>query len=134
MQSSIKEMYEKLNFENIEFLGNVSYEELAEIVCDSDIALGIFGDTDKAKRVIPNKVFEAIASRVPVITGESDAVKELLFNGESILFCQMHNGEDLAEKILKLINDNGLRENISRNSYELFIGSLTPKEITKNLF
>jgi glycosyltransferase involved in cell wall biosynthesis len=55
-----------------------STEELARLYTEHDVALGIFGNTDKAARVIPNKVYETIASGVPLITRKSPAIDELV--------------------------------------------------------
>ncbi len=61
----------------VEWLGWVAYEQLNDELNDCDVALGIFGDTEKAARVIPNKVFQIVASGRPLITRDSPAVREL---------------------------------------------------------
>lgn len=56
----------------------VDYKELAQWMAKSDICLGIFGDSQKAASVIPNKVFQIVAANRPLITRDSPAIRELL--------------------------------------------------------
>lgn len=63
---------------NVEWIEWVDYNELRDHIARADICLGIFGDTDKATRVIPNKVFQILSAGAPLITRDSPAVRELL--------------------------------------------------------
>jgi len=56
----------------------VTYEQLKQYITISDICLGIFGSSEKAASVIPNKVFQIVSAGRPLITRNSDAVRELL--------------------------------------------------------
>ena len=66
---------------NVTFVGweNCAYEELPKFIHNANLVLGIFGSGDKAKRVIPNKVYQAIACGRPVVTMRSDAYPKELF-------------------------------------------------------
>ncbi len=56
----------------------VDYRELIDWIHSADVCLGIFGDTDKAARVIPNKVFQVLSAGAPLVTRDSPAIRELI--------------------------------------------------------
>lgn len=69
---------ERLQLPRVQRIDWVPYERLREALARADVVLGIFGTSDKAASVIPNKVFQAIMARRPLITRDSPAVRELL--------------------------------------------------------
>lgn len=56
----------------------VPYDQLHELIANADVCLGIFGVSGKAASVIPNKVFQIVAMNRPLITRDSEAIRELL--------------------------------------------------------
>lgn len=63
---------------NLHWIEWATYDQLRQHLAASDICLGIFGESDKAASVIPNKVFQIVAAGRPLITRDSDAIRELL--------------------------------------------------------
>ena len=77
-ESTIRSMLDDHPLPRLKWLPWVPYEELIRWIHRSDICLGIFGDSGKAGRVIPNKVFQILSTGTPLITRDSAAIRELL--------------------------------------------------------
>ena len=92
---------EELKLTNVTFLDFMPIEELPHYLRSCDVALGIFGTSDKANRVIPHKVYDAIACGVPVITAENLAIGEKYTDGNEVFLCKTGDAESLAEAILR---------------------------------
>lgn len=62
----------------IQFEDWIPYQALPARIAEADIVLGIFGNTPKAERVVPNKLCQALAIGRPVVTRASPAISERL--------------------------------------------------------
>jgi glycosyltransferase involved in cell wall biosynthesis len=87
--------------DNVSFESWIPYADLPARIHRADIVLGIFGGGAKAGRVIPNKVYQALACGRPVITRESGAYPEALRTEAEpgIVFAPPEDPEALAEAV-----------------------------------
>jgi glycosyltransferase involved in cell wall biosynthesis len=90
---------------NVEWVRWVDYEHLPRELYRAGCALGIFGTSEKARRVIPNKAFQALACGVPLVTADTAAARELLVDGESALLVPPGDPEALADALRRLTPD-----------------------------
>jgi len=96
---------------NVQHVPWVEYERLPGELHRASCVLGIFGTSAKAGRVIPNKVFQALACGAPVVTADTAAARELLRDGESALLVPPGDPEALAAAIRRVtpaIGEGGL--------------------------
>ena len=93
---------------------------IAEHIVPADVCLGAFGDSPKAQRVVPIKVFVALAMGKPVITGDSPAAREVLSHGIDAILCEMANPQALAQAILLLKRNHPLREKLAQGGHLSF--------------
>jgi glycosyltransferase involved in cell wall biosynthesis len=64
---------EELGLNNVTHIKWVSYEQLPQMIYDTELGLGgPFGNTGQAKRVITGKTFQFFAMAKPVVVGEID--------------------------------------------------------------
>jgi glycosyltransferase involved in cell wall biosynthesis len=105
---------------NVEHVAWVDYERLPDELHRAACALGIFGTSSKAARVIPNKAFQALACGTPLVTGDTPAARELLRDGESALLVPPGNPEALASTLRRLAADRTLAAALSAAGLEAY--------------
>jgi glycosyltransferase involved in cell wall biosynthesis len=133
LSEDIQKLAAKLQIRNVTFIEWVEYDRLPLHIQDADICLGIFGDTPKARRGIPIKVYEEMAMKKPVITGDTPAARDVFSPGENVLLCPMADAEGLSEKILQLKSNENLRKKIAQGGYELYHRIFSEKCISDRL-
>ena len=129
----IRQMVKGKQLDNIEFIEWVEYEKLPDYIAKADICLGIFSLSEKASRVIPNKVFQSLAMKKAVITENSKASCELLANEENALLSNPGSGREIAEAILKLKANPSLRCKIEEHGYRRFNERCSLRAVEANL-
>ena len=105
---------------NVEFVDWVPYRELPGRIAAADVVLGIFGDTAKAGRVVPNKVFQEMAMAAAIVTADTDAVRRVLQHGRSALLVPPDDPDALAAAIRRL-TDPGLRAVLGQHALAAFV-------------
>ncbi len=98
----------------------ISPDELADALEEADVVLGVFGETEKAGRVVPCKVYDGLAAGKPVVTGDGPAPRQMLRDGEDVYLVRRGDPAALAAA-LRQLQDPALRSLLSdgaRRSYE----------------
>lgn len=120
MYNKMKELYNELNLKYVQMEGLfIDEKSLSQEIRDHDIILGIFGDSLKAKSVVPNKVYQALACKKAVVTLRSEPIFEF-FDENDMITCD-RDPLLLSEKLIELINNPLLLENIASNGYHKFL-------------
>jgi glycosyltransferase involved in cell wall biosynthesis len=71
------------------------------LIDNCDLALGIFGNTDKAYNTVPNKLIEALSMGIPTLTMKSPALKEFFEPKIDLWTCEA-TPKAIAESILSI--------------------------------
>jgi len=123
------------SLETVTFEKWVNYADLPARIAQADILLGVFGDTPKAQRVIPNKVFQALACGKPLITGAAPAYPESLrSDAESgIHWVPMGDPAALAMAVAALAAEPARLESIGHSARTTFDHYFTHSVITAQL-
>jgi len=96
--------------------GEIAPGDRGIAIAHAGIVLGSFNQS----RAIPAVVFEALATGAPVITADTEAVRELLTDGESAVLVSPESPGALGEAIERLAADETLRTRIAARGQEVF--------------
>jgi glycosyltransferase involved in cell wall biosynthesis len=105
---------------NVERIPWIEYERLPEEIQAAGCALGIFGTSEKAARVIPNKAFQALACGVALVTGDTPGARELLVEGENALLVPPGDPGALAVAVRRVAADEALRKRLGEGGRALY--------------
>jgi glycosyltransferase involved in cell wall biosynthesis len=78
----------------------VDSESLPRLVADHHVCLGIFGVTDKARRVVPNKVFQGAAAGCAILTSDTEPQRRVL--GDGAEYVEPGDADGLAAALCRL--------------------------------
>lgn len=111
----IVEIKEKFQKENILILGHRPYKEIPLYLKASDVLVlpNKRGDRASEEYTSPMKMFEYMASGVPIVASNLPSIKEVL-NKENAILVEPNNPESLAEGIKKILQNKNLADKISR--------------------
>lgn len=87
----------------VEWLDWVPAAQLPELVARHDICLGILGTGAKARRVVPNKVYQGAAAGCAVVTSDTPPQRTAL--GDAAIFVPPGDAAGLAATLTELAGD-----------------------------
>ncbi|MDX1664292.1 MAG: glycosyltransferase family 4 protein [Candidatus Promineifilaceae bacterium] len=123
----IENMAQTLRLDNTHFHGWIEKEKLPDVIARAHLVLGVFGTTKQSRCTVQNKIWEGMMMRRPVVTGDSETIRESLVHEEHLYLVERANPRALADAILKLAADVDLRQRMadaaSRRAQENTIGA-----------
>lgn len=103
----------KLKINNkVLFLGE--YKNIPKILSATDIFV-----LSTKWEGLPLTILEAMVAKKPVIGSNVDGVNELIINNKTGLLFELGNSKELAKKILIFIKNKKMRDELSKNAYNL---------------
>ena len=81
----------------------------------------------------PVSLIEAQAGNLPIVTTDVGGVRDIMLDGGTGFIVPKNNVEQFAEKLLLLIEDNGLRNKLSKNGWNFVREKFHYKTLVKNM-
>jgi glycosyltransferase involved in cell wall biosynthesis len=126
---------DQLDLRRIDFIPPVPYTQLPFEIAQADLCLaGPFGETAKAKRVIPGKLFQFMAMARPAVAGNTAANQELLTHQHHAWLIPPGEAEALAAAIVRLKEDQGLLQSLAWEGYTCYQEKGSERVIRQKLY
>jgi len=95
----------------VRFIGKVPNGEIPEYMVVSDVFV-----LPSLSEGFPNVVLEAMASELPIVATNVGGLPEIIKDGVNGFLVEPKDPEQIAEKVLLLLEDDQLRDKLSRNN------------------
>jgi glycosyltransferase involved in cell wall biosynthesis len=109
----------------------VPYEELGAEISGAAISLGVFGTSEKASRVVPNKVWQAMAAGRAIVTADGPAIREVLTHGHDALLVPPGDPAALGDALTRLAADPALCGRLGREAHATFLRVGAPRAVAQ---
>jgi glycosyltransferase involved in cell wall biosynthesis len=123
----------QLALQRLDFTGVTDYRDGPRVLADAHVALGAFGPSEKAGRVIPHKVYQALAAGRAVVSGDGAGLREVLNPGEHLLAVPRGDAPALAGALERVIGDAELRERLGGSGRARALEIATPDRVGASL-
>lgn len=101
--------------------------ELIRVVGDHDVCLGIFGDSAKARRVVPNKVYQGAAAGCAVITSDTAPQRRTL--EDAAVYVAPGDAAALADALCSLADDPARTRALQTAAHAIACARFTPVSV-----
>ncbi|HJW46446.1 MAG TPA: glycosyltransferase [Lysobacter sp.] len=117
----IRELLQSAGLPKLQWIEWLEYGSLRDAMQRADVVLGIFGTSEKAASVIPNKVFQTLMTQRPLITRDSPAIRELIRHSPpSIQLVPAGDAAALAEAVMTVRNSRVYSSELPILAFEPF--------------
>lgn len=131
---AVRSLANQFNLPNVTFEPPLPLRELPQRIAKADICLGgHFGESGKAARTIPGKIYQMLAMGKAIIAADNPANRELLTHDTTAYLCPPGDPGALADALLTLGEDAALRARLEGNARKLFLERCSETAITDRL-
>jgi glycosyltransferase involved in cell wall biosynthesis len=127
----VQELVRGKRLDRVHLTERIPVARLPEHIAGAAICLGIFGATEKARRVVPNKVYQCMGMNRAVVTADTPAVREVFAEGSEVVLVPAADGKALAAAVAALADDAARRTRIADAAGERVRREYSPVPIAR---
>jgi glycosyltransferase involved in cell wall biosynthesis len=120
--------------QNIQFLGQISYEEVIAFSQRADALIALYDPSiENHKFASPNKLFEAMMLAKPIIVSDNPSLIKYIKEEKCGLLIRYGSMEDLCSSVIQLKNSEQLCQTLGRNGRNAYQEKYSWKKMNERL-
>ncbi|MBL4938121.1 glycosyltransferase family 4 protein [Clostridium sp. YIM B02515] len=124
---------EEKSLNNVTFLPLYPKKDMPRLIASMDSTIIPLKKLDLFKGALPSKMFECLASELPIILAVEGEAEELIRSANAGIVVEPENSKQIAEAVLDLYNNIELRKELGRNGRKYVSENYSRETITKKL-
>jgi glycosyltransferase involved in cell wall biosynthesis len=116
-RARLQQVKEERQLDNVQILGQRPKADMPKIWAATDASLILLRRNDLFKKVIPSKMFEAMAMRCPIILGVEGEARALLDEAGAGIAMTPESAEELAAAVVKLAGSPEVAAQLGAQGY-----------------
>jgi glycosyltransferase involved in cell wall biosynthesis len=111
----------ELGLDNVVFVDSVSKDVIVDYVAASDVCTAVLKKVDTFKTVYPNKVFDYMSAKRPIIIAIDGVARKLVEDAGAGLYVEPENAKEFAEAVLRLKQDKEFCQRCVESGFEYVV-------------
>lgn len=130
-KNKLIELAQSYQLENVKFLPLQKKQDMPRIVASMDATIIPLKKLELFKGAVPSKMYEALASSIPVILAIDGEARQMILDAEAGICVEPENVEEIKNAVLKLYNDRNLCTMLGENGRKFVTENYSREEITR---
>jgi glycosyltransferase involved in cell wall biosynthesis len=128
-QANVDRLIEELRPRSVEVVGRIPQTQIPDEIARAALCLGVFGTSEKAHRVVPNKVFECAAVGSAIISGDTEALRSA-FSPDEVAMVPTGDPDALAKEIRRLLGEPKERKRRATAARDRYVQRFRAEHLT----
>jgi glycosyltransferase involved in cell wall biosynthesis len=129
---ALERLVQQRGLSNVRFYDAQPRSRMVAVLSALDVAAVPLRRLDIFRGALPCKMFESMASGLPLVLSIEGEAKDLVEKGNAGICVQPENPEEIADAILRLHRDIGLRKTLGENGRNYVSRNYNRAEIARN--
>ncbi|WP_408955102.1 glycosyltransferase family 4 protein [Natroniella sp. ANB-PHB2] len=114
-KESLIKLAERYNLNNIKFVPLQPKEKIPKLIASMDATIIPLKKLDLFKGAVPSKMYEALASELPIILAIDGEARKIVEEAEAGIYVEPENVEEVTKAVLKLYQNRDLAREMGLN-------------------
>jgi glycosyltransferase involved in cell wall biosynthesis len=104
----------RMRLDNLRIVGQLPKASMPGVWAATDVSMILLKRSDTFTKVLPSKMFEAMAMECPIVLGVEGEARQVLEEAGAGIAIVPESAEELAAAVVRLADDPGLRQRLGR--------------------